>query len=75
MDEDLSGLEQDLDISELDTDAIQMYELFKALGKAGFTERQAILLVALLGVPEPDMVMYDLDTQGDDNEEEGLSDE
>lgn len=67
---------QDLGVSELEANAIEMYELFRAFEKAGFSERQAILLVALIGVPEPDMVMYDLDTQVDDSDDdEGQTDE
>jgi hypothetical protein len=73
MDDDLASLDQDLNISELDADAIQMYELFSSFQKAGFSERQSILLVALIGVPEPDMVIYDLDNQSD-NDEEGQED-
>ncbi len=45
---DFGRLEQELGISSLDEDAAQMHELFKALVRAGFRERQALTLVALI---------------------------
>lgn len=65
MDDDLSALEKDLNISETDVDAIHMFELFTSLQKAGFNERQALTLVSLFGVPDPDVVMYTLDEDDD----------
>lgn len=44
----LSWLEQNLGLSSLDQDAAHMHELFRSLMKAGFKERQAIRLVALI---------------------------
>ncbi len=41
-------LEQELNISPMDQDAIQMYELYKSLTKAGFKERAALYLVGLI---------------------------
>ena len=45
---DFNRLEVDLGISSLDEDAMQMYELFKSLVKAGFKDKQALRLVALI---------------------------
>ena len=44
----LMGLEAQLDINMLLEDTIQMHEMFTALCRAGFTENQALKLVALL---------------------------
>lgn len=43
----LDHLEKDF-LSPLEQDAAQMHEMFKALMKADFTERQALQLVAFL---------------------------
>lgn len=49
MSEDIfDEFEEALGISTLDADAAQMHEMFTSLRKAGFTEGQAIHLVALL---------------------------
>lgn len=69
MDDDLSALEKDLNISETDVDAIHMFELFTSLQRAGFNERQALTLVALFGVPDPDMVIYSIDNLDDEDDE------
>ncbi len=45
---DFNRLEVDLGISSLDEDAMQMYELYKSLIKAGFRDKQALRLVALI---------------------------
>jgi hypothetical protein len=68
MDDDLTQLEQSLGISTTDVDAIHMFELFTSLQKAGFNERQALTLVALFGVPDPDMVFYTVEDSDDDEE-------
>jgi hypothetical protein len=68
MDDDLTQLEQSLGISETDVDAIHMFELFTSLQKAGFNERQALTLVALFGVPDPDMVLYTLEDEEFDDD-------
>lgn len=44
----LSWLEQNLGLTSLDQDTAHMHELFKSMIKSGFTERQAIRLVALI---------------------------
>jgi hypothetical protein len=45
---DFNQLEVELGMSSLDEDATQMHELFKSLVKAGFREKQALRLVALI---------------------------
>lgn len=42
------ALEDELDISPLDEEAVHMHELYKSLKKAGFRERQTLLLVAMI---------------------------
>jgi hypothetical protein len=42
------ALEEELDISPLDEEAVHMHELYKSLKKAGFRERQSLLLVAMI---------------------------
>ena len=42
------ALEEELDFSVLDEEAVHMHELNKSLTKAGFRERQALLLVAMI---------------------------
>ncbi len=67
MSDDLSDLENDLNISEIDVDAIQMFEMFSAFKRAGFNERQALTLVALVGSPFDDtMVIYHVDDEDDE---------
>lgn len=45
---DFDALEEDLDISPMDEDAMQMHELYKSLRRAGFLERPALTLVAMI---------------------------
>lgn len=42
------ALEEELDFSVLDEEAVHMHELYKSLIKAGFRERQSLLLVAMI---------------------------
>jgi hypothetical protein len=42
------ALEDELDFSPLDEEAVHMHELYKSLIKAGFRERQSLLLVAMI---------------------------
>jgi hypothetical protein len=59
-------LEVDLGISSMDEDAMQMFELYKSLIKAGFKDRQAIRLVALI-ITEHDVledtIVFQLDPE------------
>lgn len=45
---DFSRLENEFGLSPLDQDAMQMHELFGSLVRAGFNDKQAIRLVALI---------------------------
>ena len=45
---DFEKLEADLGLTPLDEDAFQMYEMFQSLLRAGFRERQALTLVAMI---------------------------
>lgn len=42
------ALETELGVSPLDQDAVQMHELYKSLVKAGFREKAALYLVAMI---------------------------
>ena len=45
---DFEKLEADLGLTPLDEDAFQMYEMFQSLLRAGFRERQALILVGII---------------------------
>ena len=45
---DFDALEDDLGLSPMDEETLQMHELFKSLLRAGFRERQALVLVAMI---------------------------
>ena len=47
-DSDFEAFSKELDVSPLDLDAIQMFELYKSLIKAGFIEIQALRLVSMI---------------------------
>lgn len=68
-------LEVDLGMSSMDEDAMQMHELYKSLVKAGFRDKQALRLVALI-ITEHDVledtIVFQLDPE--DVEEMDLED-
>jgi hypothetical protein len=45
---DFDKLEDELGLSPLDEDALQMNEMFHSLLRAGFRERQALILVGII---------------------------
>lgn len=45
---DFNQLEQSLNLSPMDEEALQMNELFNALSRAGFNEKQSLTLVAMI---------------------------
>ena len=45
---DFNAYEEELNLTPLDEDAFQMYEMFHSLLRAGFRERQALTLVAMI---------------------------
>lgn len=66
---DFDKLAEELNLSPLDQEAFQMFELFHSLQKAGFREKQALQLVAMI---VNDAEMYysaDVDSDDDDSEE------
>ncbi len=70
---DFDALSKELGVSPLDQDAIQMYELYKSLMKAGFVELQALRLVSMI-VHESmqEEIIFtgmDVDEDGSDDEE------
>lgn len=65
--DDLAHLEFD-SLSPLEEDAANMHELFLAFVKAGFTEDQALKLIALMA-DQPDVQTVNFHFEGDLSEE------
>lgn len=78
---DFNRLEDEFGLSPLDQDALQMHELFNSLVRAGFNDKQAIRLVALI-ISETDaldagVIVHSSDFEfidDEDEEDEGPSD-
>lgn len=68
---DFDKLETELGLSPLDEDAFQMYEMFNSLLRAGFRERQALVLVAIIINDANESEIYYVK---DDEDEEELDD-
>jgi len=51
-------LEDNLGFSPLDEEAVHMHELHKSLIKAGFRDKQALLLVAMIAADMREESMY-----------------
>ena len=72
-DSDFEAFSKELDVSPLDLDAIQMFELYKSLIKAGFIEIQALRLVSMIvNESMQDEIIFtgmDTDEEGSDGEE------
>jgi len=45
---DFEALEKDLGLSPMDEEAVQMHELYNSLVRAGFRDKQALFLVAMI---------------------------
>jgi len=45
---DFEKLEADIGLTPLDEEAFQMHEMFQSLMRAGFRERQALILVGII---------------------------
>lgn len=45
---DFEALAREIGVSPIDQDAMQMHELYKSLMKAGFREKAALYLVAMI---------------------------
>lgn len=72
---DFEALETELGVSPLDQDAVQMHELFKSLVKAGFREKAALYLVAMIvneSMEEADVTftMYEVDPDTEDDDDD-----
>lgn len=72
-DSDFEAFSKELDVSPLDQDAIQMFELYKSLTKAGFIEMQSLRLVSMIvNESMQDEITFtgmDTDEEGSDGEE------
>jgi hypothetical protein len=73
---DFDALETDLGVSVLDQDAVQMHELYKSLLKAGFRDKAALYLVAMIvneSMEQQDstFIRFDLDFEEDDESDNG----
>jgi hypothetical protein len=71
-DSDFEAFSKELDVSPLDLDAIQMFELYKSLIKAGFVEIQALRLVSMIvnESMQDEIVFTGMDTDEEGSEEE-----
>jgi hypothetical protein len=69
---DFDALSKELGVSPLDQDAIQMYELYKSLMKAGFVELQALRLVSMIvnESMQEEIIFTGMDVDEDGSEEE-----
>ena len=69
---DFEAFSKELDVSPLDQDAIQMYELYKSLMKAGFIEIQALRLVSMIvnESMQEEIIFTGVDTDEESSEEE-----
>lgn len=65
-------LAQELNLSVMDQDAISMYELYQSLMKAGFKEKAALYLVAMIVAESQDEVsgMPFIEIQDDSDDDE-----
>jgi hypothetical protein len=63
----LDELAQELGVSLLTQDAIHMHELYLSLTRAGFTEDQALKLVALLADQVGPDTVFIVDDDGDED--------
>ena len=72
-DSDFEAFSKELDVSPLDLDAIQMFELYKSLIKAGNIEIQALRLVSMIvNESMQDEIIFtgmDTDEESSDGEE------
>jgi hypothetical protein len=74
---DFDALETDLGVSVLDQDAVQMHELYKSLLKAGFRDKAALYLVAMIvneSMEQQDstFIRFDSDFEEDDDSDNGM---
>jgi hypothetical protein len=69
---DFEAFSKELDVSPLDQDAIQMFELYKSLVKAGFIEIQALRLVSMIvnESMQEEIVFTGMDTDEESSDEE-----
>ena len=69
---DFEAFSKELDVSPLDQDAIQMYELYKSLMKAGFIEIQALRLVSMIvnESMQEEIIFTAMDTDEESSDEE-----
>jgi hypothetical protein len=65
---DFDRLEKEIGLSFLDEEAFHMHEMFKSLLRAGFRERQALILVAMLIAEAEESEVYYV--KEDDDEED-----
>jgi uncharacterized protein YgfB (UPF0149 family) len=73
---DFNALEDQMRMSPMDQDAVQMHELFQSLIRAGFREKAALYLVAMIvneSMDESTGITFvaDPDDLGEDFEDDG----
>jgi hypothetical protein len=73
---DFNALEDQMRMSPMDQDAVQMHELFQSLIRAGFREKAALYLVAMIvneSMEQQDstFIRFDPDFEEDDDSDNG----
>ena len=72
---DFEALEQELSMSFMDQDAVQMHELFSSLIRAGFREKAALYLVAMIvneAHEEQAGITFRMDHPGEEDDDTGF---
>jgi hypothetical protein len=72
---DFNALEDQMRMSPMDQDAVQMHELFQSLIRAGFREKAALYLVAMIvneSMDDSTGITFTMDPEGmeDDSEDD-----
>mgnify|MGYP000515187225 CR=1 FL=1 len=74
---DFEALEEDLGLSPMDEEAMQMHELYKSLTRAGFRDKQALYLVAMIvnDMNEQAVIIHHVeDDEDEDDSDPGSAD-
>lgn len=66
---DFDRLEREIGLSPFDEDALQMHEMFNSFLRAGFREKQALQLIAMIVNDSELYYSIDVDSDDDDSEE------
>jgi len=67
---DFEALEKDLGLSPMDEEAMQMHELYNSLVRAGFRDKQALYLVAMIvnDMNEQAVIIHHVEDEDDEDD-------